>query len=197
MMQSENDNSKILFNILKDIEQPVKNAVNPFFKSKYSTLEEVKRVVDNVCFKHNCYIQTSIKKFSLTTELINAENGNCLNWVEMNLPELNDPQKMGSAITYYRRYSLVTMFNLVADDDDGNSAKPKEKTKQNNSKKYDDDDIMRLKGKSNKLQLTDEEKAIISDKFGNNLEKHELIMNILIKHPEKRKTLQELVNTIN
>ena len=40
------------------------------------------------------------------------------------LPDLSDPQKMGSAITYYRRYALVSLFALEAEDDDANSAKP-------------------------------------------------------------------------
>lgn len=42
------------------------------------------------------------------------------------LPDIQDPQKMGSAITYYRRYSLVSLFMLQAEDDDGAKAKPKE-----------------------------------------------------------------------
>ena len=40
------------------------------------------------------------------------------------LPDLQDPQKMGSAITYYRRYALQSLFLLRAEDDDANSVKP-------------------------------------------------------------------------
>lgn len=39
------------------------------------------------------------------------------------LPDLDDPQKMGSVITYYRRYSLVSLFLLQSEDDDGVKAK--------------------------------------------------------------------------
>jgi hypothetical protein len=38
------------------------------------------------------------------------------------LPARQDPQGIGSAITYGRRYLLMTMLGLVADDDDGNAA---------------------------------------------------------------------------
>jgi hypothetical protein len=38
------------------------------------------------------------------------------------LPDLDDPQKMGSCITYYRRYSLQSLLGLQAEDDDGNKA---------------------------------------------------------------------------
>jgi hypothetical protein len=38
----------------------------------------------------------------------------------MVLPNLQDPQKLGSAITYYRRYTLQSLLGLQAEDDDGN-----------------------------------------------------------------------------
>ena len=38
------------------------------------------------------------------------------------LPEIQDPQKIGGAITYYRRYALVSLLGLQAEDDDGNTA---------------------------------------------------------------------------
>ena len=41
------------------------------------------------------------------------------------LPDVQDPQKMGSAITYYRRYALQSLFLLQAEDDDANHASAK------------------------------------------------------------------------
>ena len=38
------------------------------------------------------------------------------------LPKDVKPQDMGSAITYFRRYSLLSLFNLVTEDDDGAKA---------------------------------------------------------------------------
>jgi hypothetical protein len=43
----------------------------------------------------------------------------------MFLPEIADPQKMGSAVTYYRRYMLQSLLLLRAVDDDGNIASGK------------------------------------------------------------------------
>ena len=40
----------------------------------------------------------------------------------LRLPEINDPQKLGSAITYYRRYTLASLLGLQAVDDDANIA---------------------------------------------------------------------------
>jgi hypothetical protein len=53
---------------------------------------------------------------------------------EVTLPDLQDPQKMGSAITYYRRYSLQSLFLLQAQDDDGEIAKPKVSKKERDAK---------------------------------------------------------------
>ena len=38
----------------------------------------------------------------------------------LKLPEISDPQKLGSAITYYRRYTLASLLGLQAVDDDAN-----------------------------------------------------------------------------
>ena len=45
------------------------------------------------------------------------------------LPDLTKPQEMGSAITYYRRYSLQSLFALEAEDDDASSTTEKKVSK--------------------------------------------------------------------
>ena len=44
------------------------------------------------------------------------------------MAELSDPQKMGSMITYYRRYTLQSLLGLQAEDDDANAASKASKT---------------------------------------------------------------------
>lgn len=49
-------------------------------------------------------------------------------WVRCRMPVLSvaDPQAMGSALTYARKYSLMTIVGLAPDDDDdGEAARPK------------------------------------------------------------------------
>ena len=41
-----------------------------------------------------------------------------------------DPQMTWSAITYYRRYNLLQIFDLEIEDDDGNTGSPKAKAKE-------------------------------------------------------------------
>ena len=40
----------------------------------------------------------------------------------IDLPATGTPQAMGSAITYYRRYTLQSLLSLMAEDDDGQKA---------------------------------------------------------------------------
>ena len=63
--------------------------------------------------------------------IIDSESGE-LAKSSLELPNLTDPQKIGSAISYYRRYTLSSLLGLQAEDEDGNGlkAKPKPKVKQ-------------------------------------------------------------------
>jgi len=47
------------------------------------------------------------------------------------LPTDLDTQKIGGAITYYRRYTLVALLGLQAEDDDGNLSSGKTMPKVN------------------------------------------------------------------
>ncbi len=53
---------------------------------------------------------------------------------EITLPDLIKPQEMGSCITYYRRYSLQSLFALDAEDDDAKFSGKKETLKEHQSK---------------------------------------------------------------
>ena len=61
--------------------------------------------------------------------IIYDEQGSEIMSSEMTLPDLPKPQDMGSAITYYRRYSLQSLFALEAEDDDASSVSKKETKK--------------------------------------------------------------------
>jgi len=63
---------------------------------------------------------------AIKTMIIEAETGEMIEYVTP-LKSSNelDPQKVWSAVTYYRRYALQSMLSLQADDDDGAISKPK------------------------------------------------------------------------
>ena len=58
---------------------------------------------------------------SVETTLVHRA-GEALNGGGLRMPAPNDPQKVGGAISYARRYALMTFLGLAAEDDDGQSA---------------------------------------------------------------------------
>jgi hypothetical protein len=58
----------------------------------------------------------------LLTMLIHAESGEYIQSDYKLHPVKNDPQAIGSAISYARRYALTAILSLNVDDDDANTA---------------------------------------------------------------------------
>ena len=104
-----------------------KNAKNPFFKSDYLDLNGILSAVEPLLEKNGLLLMQPIENGCVNTRIVNTGKTN--EWVEssISLPEITDPQKLGSCITYFRRYTLQSLLSLQAVDDDGNqaSAKPK------------------------------------------------------------------------
>lgn len=103
-----------------------KNASNPFFKSKYLDLGEILTNLEPLLAKHNLLLLQPISSVCVSTEIYDTESGDKVTSC-IPLPQITDPQKIGSAITYYRRYSLQSLLALQTDDDDGNKASQPEK----------------------------------------------------------------------
>ena len=100
-----------------------KDKTNPHFKNDYASLNEV---LDKVKKPLNdmgvVIVQTPCEGASLgalKTTLFDTEDESTF---ESYVPLINatDMQKLGSAITYARRYALVSMLALEDEDDDGN-----------------------------------------------------------------------------
>ena len=105
-----------------------KNASNPFFKSKYLDLGEILSNLEPILQKHKLLLLQPVLDNSVYTEIHDLESGEIIKSA-IPLPNIQDPQKIGSAITYYRRYSLQSLLALQTDDDDGNKASQKEVAK--------------------------------------------------------------------
>lgn len=108
-----------------------KDSSNPFYKSKYANLESVWDACRESLSRNGlsviqlpCVLDG---KPALETILGHSSGEWISNTVEIN-PVKNDPQGMGSAISYFRRYSLAAAVGVYQEDDDANasSGKPKE-----------------------------------------------------------------------
>ena len=101
-----------------------KEASNPFFKSKYASLANILDTIAKPLSECGLSFSQFPDGKSLTTLLVHSESGE---WIEatyeMPIAKPNDPQAVGSAITYARRYAIGAILGLnIDDDDDGNAA---------------------------------------------------------------------------
>jgi len=103
-----------------------KDGKNPFFKSNYATLTNILDTIANPLENSGLvFSQLPDGDNSLTTILIHTESGEFIeSTFNMHIVK-NDPQALGSAITYARRYALGAILGLnIDEDDDGNRATP-------------------------------------------------------------------------
>jgi len=121
---------KKLLEVQKEVSAVAKDSENPFFKSRYFDINKLIDTLKPVLSKHGLIVmqpltnidgKPAIKTIVIDSDLKEGEVHIDISSV-MPIPENPDPQKMGSAITYYRRYALQSMFFLQAEDDDANHA---------------------------------------------------------------------------
>lgn len=100
-----------------------KENTNPFFHSLYADLPAIQDAIADPLQESGLVVTQLPCGDGLITMLAHAESGEYIMANSTMKPVKNDPQSMGSAITYQRRYSLAALLNLNIDkDDDGNAA---------------------------------------------------------------------------
>ena len=111
---------------LNELEGVTKDKVNPHFKSKYADLSSVLDTVRPVFAKHGMAVtqETSPSEDGVIVEtVVLHSSGEERRFGKLYVPaNKRDAQGAGSALTYARRYSLMTAFGVPAEDDDGNAA---------------------------------------------------------------------------
>lgn len=164
---------KAFANFKKKLKQPLKDANNPFFKSKYVPLENVVQVVDEAMIDTGLSYTQGIadleEGYLRVDTIVLHESGEYMVIKGSKVkPVKNDPQSAGSATTYARRYSLSTAFGIASDpDDDGNGAS--QQTKNNQQPK----NAQQPKAKP-KPELTPEQKVVANIDWVNKKYKPEI-----------------------
>ena len=104
----------------------VKNAQS--HHSKYADLNAIMDVVEPILLENDLLLLQPIQGQQVCTQIIDIESGASVESC-IDLPMNTTPQSMGSAITYYRRYTLQACLSLQAVDDDGQAASKEDKKK--------------------------------------------------------------------
>jgi hypothetical protein len=105
-----------------------KDAKNPFFKSNYASLSNILTEVQDPLNESGLVITQFPDEMGLVSMLIHAESGQYISSnYQMPVSKPNDPQALGSSITYARRYAISSILSLNVEDDDGNKGAEKPK----------------------------------------------------------------------
>jgi len=124
----ENSIYKKLYKVQKEIGAISKDSTNPFYKSKYFDINSLIKQLMPILEKHNLLLLQPMSEGSQYSKIVDVDTGDSVE-SSLLLPINLDAQKIGSAITYYRRYTLQSLLGLQAEDDDGNNASiPSKKT---------------------------------------------------------------------
>jgi len=112
-----------------EIKGAVKDSENPFFKSKYADLASVRDACQQALSKNGLAIVqvpgTLITEHATIVSIETLLMHSSGEWVSGDLsaiPVKDDPQGLGSCITYLRRYALSAYTGVAPEDDDGNAA---------------------------------------------------------------------------
>lgn len=95
-----------------------KDAKNQFFKSKYATLNSVWEAVATALHNNGLVCIQPIVNNMVATTIIHTSGQFITSECPIVCAKQNDPQALGSAITYSRRYALASMLGVMTDDDD-------------------------------------------------------------------------------
>ncbi len=103
-----------------------KEAENPFYHSTYADLGEVMRVCKKPCNDNGITIlqpQDADENGNYVETVLLHESGEFISSrMKVAVKADHDPQALGSAISYAKRYSLQAMLFIPSEDDDGEKA---------------------------------------------------------------------------
>ena len=122
---------KSLVEFNKQVKPIIKGANNPFFKSKYASLDTIQQTIREP-LNANGLVVTQSNVLSegqllVETRIWHSESGESMGSIFPIIVNKQSAQDYGSAVSYAKRYSLSGLLNLIIEDedDDGNKASDK------------------------------------------------------------------------
>lgn len=115
--------AKAMLTVQKQLAPVTKDAVNPYTRSKYATLNAIMEacksvLIDNGIWLTQATVPSEPGTIALLTKLTHAETGQYQAALTVLPLQKLDCQAAGAALTYGRRYGLSALLGLVTEDDD-------------------------------------------------------------------------------
>lgn len=121
-----------------------KNKENPFFHSQYFDINKLLEQLQPLLEELNLNLTQPLSRNTVSSIIEDLDGEESIE-SSLELPDIQDPQKMGSAITYYRRYTLKSLLAIQEEDDDGNKASKGKSSKEDkkwlNKTEYNSDKL--------------------------------------------------------
>ena len=116
----------LLIKARSEIQPPKKEGTNPHFRSRYVTLEGCIEAVTEPLAKNGFFLsqQVGSNEFGsfVTTKIYHQDYSQVMECTVPLVLAKNDMQGLGSAVTYARRYGIMSLLNLPSEDDDANQS---------------------------------------------------------------------------
>ncbi len=153
-----------------------KDWTNPFYKSKYITLDEIMTKLQPLLDEQWLMVYNYNTEWWVKTIVTDySENV----YSEFRISWVTDPQAMWKVITYWRRYNLVSIFNILADEDDDAQSFYETKTKYT-KRIFWMKDFENVKAKKDKYSY-EEMMKMIEDNYSIDTEMEEKVMELYWK----------------
>ena len=116
--------AQALIAVQRDMSPATKDSTNSFCKNRYASLNAVMDSCRDALLKHNIWLtqlpvpapaEYGENHIALLTKLTHADSGQWQASLTVAPLPKNDPQGMGSAITYCRRYALTAMLGMMTE----------------------------------------------------------------------------------
>lgn len=119
--------SVAMIKVQSEIKGMTPDAKNPFFKSNYITLDGILEYIRPILSKNEVWLVQEAKGLDNTVEIKTCLYHSSGEFIETEslemIPSKNDPQVLGSLITYLKRYQLSALLGISSEvDDDANKA---------------------------------------------------------------------------
>lgn len=161
-------------------EVPVIHEDTKGYNYTYANLNKIFDTIKPLLKKHGLGFTQMLNGDSLNTIIFHIESAEVLESsigidTSVNLAGMNKYQTLGSAITYFRRYSLACMLGLITDkdiDSKGDQVKPvvakkaptkKTLTIEDFNKCLESTNVKQIQTVLNNFELKDEQKTLLSE----------------------------------